>query len=479
MGIASIAFDGMQCDTINSFNSSVDQCLFARTRDDCFDEEGWIDYPLLFYCGIGATSRVLPLVVSACLLIVYFLALGATAEDFMCPSLESIAKSLRLSENIAVSTRCLKVTSKKIMTFSATQGVTFLALGNGAPDIFSSIAGIRQSRPELVMGELFGGGIFVATIVAGAVLVTGNFKVMERPICRDIFFYAASCFVVWSIAYVGTIYLWEAITVLVVYVLYIVVVIVGRIIYMRQEAADNALPAIVITGCSEMQSCGHTSAASGAGSRRESVISVSKILKTSRHRLHSTSSSFNSADPLPVNDGVSRSRKEGRIHDFVSRVIPFSWTKLKHESVFSIVVTILRVPIDVILNLTVPAIDPEDANESWSQILNCLHLITGPLLIATAAGGGAVSLSGIPCLVIVAAIGLLFAVGVFFTSDPASPPVYYPIFSLLAFLVSCCWIYSLASEVVALLETVGFLLNISEAILGLTVLAWGDYKHYT
>ena len=40
------------------------------------------------------------------------------------------------------------------------KGVTFLAFGNGAPDIFSSLAGIAQSRPELVIGELFGKQLF-------------------------------------------------------------------------------------------------------------------------------------------------------------------------------------------------------------------------------------------------------------------------------------------------------------------------------
>lgn len=96
-------FDGFDCPEVNSFNNSVDQCLFVRTQDECFDENGWIDYPLLFYCGIGAVSKIMPLFVSSLLLVLYFLALGATAEDFLCPSLESISKTLRLSENIAVS----------------------------------------------------------------------------------------------------------------------------------------------------------------------------------------------------------------------------------------------------------------------------------------------------------------------------------------------------------------------------------------
>lgn len=350
--------------------------------------------------------------------------------------------------------------------------MTFLALGNGAPDIFASIAGIRQSRPELVMGELFGGGIFVTTVVAGAILLTGSFKVMERPICRDIFFYAASCFVVWSIAYVGTIFLWEAITILVVYALYIGVVVVGRIIYAKQRIVQNTIPSVVITACSDTQPV--CQSAEQMYDRRESVHSVSKILKIARSR-NSSASSFNSADPLPVHDDViTRPRKTNRGHEFAMQLLPFKWKELRHESIFTIAMTIVKSPIQLVLLLTIPVIDPEDASESWSQILNCLHLITGPLILATAAGAGSVSIRGFPCLVIVAMIGVCLALAVFFTSKPDSPPVYYPAFSLLAFVISCCWIYTLASEVVALLETLGFMLNVSEAILGLTVLAWGN-----
>lgn len=36
------------------------------------------------------------------------------------------------------------------------QGVTFMAFGNSASDIFSSIAGIKHAKAELVIGQLFG-----------------------------------------------------------------------------------------------------------------------------------------------------------------------------------------------------------------------------------------------------------------------------------------------------------------------------------
>ena len=80
-------------------------------------------------------------------------------------------------------------------------GVTILAFGNGAPDIFSSIAGISNARPELVIGELFGAGVFVTTAVAGAVCWVSPFHVMERPFLRDLTFYICAGFWAFMIFY--------------------------------------------------------------------------------------------------------------------------------------------------------------------------------------------------------------------------------------------------------------------------------------
>ena len=52
----------------------------------------------------------------------------------------------------------------------------------------SSILYSSSSSSELVLGELFGAGIFVSTAVAGAVCLTTPFKIMERPFLRDVTF---------------------------------------------------------------------------------------------------------------------------------------------------------------------------------------------------------------------------------------------------------------------------------------------------
>jgi len=53
-------------------------------------------------------------------------------------------------------------------------GVTLLALGNGAPDLSSSIAAVRSGNYPLALGSLTGGIMFVGCIVAGRIITTSG-----------------------------------------------------------------------------------------------------------------------------------------------------------------------------------------------------------------------------------------------------------------------------------------------------------------
>uniref|UniRef100_A0A914ZFY0 Sodium/calcium exchanger membrane region domain-containing protein n=1 Tax=Panagrolaimus superbus TaxID=310955 RepID=A0A914ZFY0_9BILA len=95
-----------------------------------------------------------------------------TADDFFCLSISTIVDHLKISQSLA--------------------GITLMAFGNGAPDIFSTIASVLNTkRPKagLAIGDLLGGGAFVTTIVFSTVIITKPFKAAKWATLRDLSFY--------------------------------------------------------------------------------------------------------------------------------------------------------------------------------------------------------------------------------------------------------------------------------------------------
>src|ERR1700733_876014 len=75
---------------------------------------------------------------------------------------------------------------------------------------------------------------------------------------------------------------------------------------------------------------------------------------------------------------------------------------------------------------------------------------------------------------IVFGVTIVIAIIVYFTSKYEEPPVYHWVFAYIGFVIAVCWIYALANEVVDLLQAIGVIFDLSDLILGLTVLAWGN-----
>ena len=73
--------------------------------------------------------------------------LGSTADAYLSPALEAISDKLKCSESLA--------------------GVTLLALGNGAPDVFASISAGGTDAPSvnLQVAALTGSALFITTVV--------------------------------------------------------------------------------------------------------------------------------------------------------------------------------------------------------------------------------------------------------------------------------------------------------------------------
>uniref|UniRef100_A0A023G2P6 Putative sodium/potassium/calcium exchanger 6 n=1 Tax=Amblyomma triste TaxID=251400 RepID=A0A023G2P6_AMBTT len=215
---AAIEFMAVSCRDVTSLNLT-DRCEFVRSEPSCVPNMGLVNYLEIIYCLLGPEHYVESLLLTVAWLLVLFVGLGVTSGDFLTPALFVISKTLHMSQNMA--------------------GVTLLAFGNGSPDIFAALAGVRQGSYELVIGGLIGGGIFVTTVVAGSVFLTKPFKLAGRPFTRDCVFYFSAAAWAFYMFYTGEITMLHAIGFICLYCVYMALVVVSGILYQRYLAKEQ------------------------------------------------------------------------------------------------------------------------------------------------------------------------------------------------------------------------------------------------
>lgn len=116
--------------------------------------------------------------------------------------------------------------------------MTFLAFGNGAPDIFSAIAAVSSAKGGdvgLAFGALFGAGVFVTTVVAGTICLIQPFRSIQRPLLRDIIFFIVASFAAYVAMYDGEIQLVESAGFIIMYAVYLVILIGGHLINRKMK----------------------------------------------------------------------------------------------------------------------------------------------------------------------------------------------------------------------------------------------------
>ena len=74
---------------------AVLRCYFAKNNDNCSDADGFVHYIILLYCTFGKTLFPLAIILYLAWLLVLFIALAVSADDYFCPAIEIISKVLR------------------------------------------------------------------------------------------------------------------------------------------------------------------------------------------------------------------------------------------------------------------------------------------------------------------------------------------------------------------------------------------------
>jgi len=180
-----------------------DQCAFIKAN--CDDEEaGLLSYLSFYYCILPQAQPVAFIIIVIWLALL-FTTIGIAASDFFCINLSTIASVLGMSESMA--------------------GVTFLAFGNGSPDVFSTFAAMSTHSGSMAVGELIGAAGFITAVVAGSMALVREFKVGKKTFVRDVgFFIIAASFSMVFLAD-GALYFWECCVMIGFYLFYVAIVV--------------------------------------------------------------------------------------------------------------------------------------------------------------------------------------------------------------------------------------------------------------
>ena len=190
-----------------------DQCSFVRTS--CPDhEDGLFSYLQFYYCSLPKAKPVafIILILWLCLL---FNTIGIAASDFLCINLSTLANVLGMSESLT--------------------GVTFLAFGNGSPDVFSTFAAMRSNSGSLAIGELIGAATFITSVVAGSMALVRPFKVARRSFFRDVGFFVVAVSFSTVLVADGHIRIWESAVMVGLYCFYVAMVVTWHWYLVRQR----------------------------------------------------------------------------------------------------------------------------------------------------------------------------------------------------------------------------------------------------
>ncbi|GMS83929.1 hypothetical protein PENTCL1PPCAC_6104 [Pristionchus entomophagus] len=458
--------DDIYCKPDPSWNFT-DTCNYIQDTDAC-GAGGYLEWATFVYCCEDPVAKWFIVAGGVLFLILMFMMLQSSADDFFSPNLGTIVAHLNMSESVA--------------------GVTFLAFGNGAPDIFGAIASVLSSpqpKADLALGGLIGAAIFVTLIVHAAVVLTTPFRCSIWSTLRDLsFFVVTATLILCFFLFFDQIEIWQPLTFLGIYLIYVTAVFTSEYFKKRRKAKNREEDSVVDIPVSRRSSVIPAINVIDELGEKES-ISKESVLRRRSTVLHNYETE-DQDDLVVMHNKVYhrdslRSRTETMRQSFaqsniglVAQLFAFLSVDYGEEEEPSMALRIktwIFWPLVTIFKLTIPL-----AEAPWSKLLACIHAILVPqcvlfntqfMLFAPIEGG-----PGLYAYVPVISILLIVLILCVFSNE--EPRFYKPIYSIFGFITSVVWIYFISSEVVDVVNMLGIVSGVNQAVLGLTLIAWAN-----
>ncbi|KAF8356449.1 hypothetical protein PRIPAC_98072 [Pristionchus pacificus] len=453
------------------------RCDYVQKTDACAGG-GYLQWTTYVYCDDDEVGNWFIVAEGVIFLLFLFLMLSTSADDFFCPNISTIVNKLCISENLA--------------------GVTFMAFGNGAPDVFTSLASVVTSptpRADLALGGLLGGALFVTLIVLSGVVLVRPFKAAIFSSLRDLtFFLITMGLILLFFLLSDKVEIWQPLLFIGVYAFYVLTVLTTEYVKKRkrrraEEDARAAAPEITVTLDGEtmdtelkvMHRLDALRKSATSISRRSVVISS---FTGNAHEIVIEDSEEDGSNDFIISQQETRDKRRHKpsinhiiltgTKGVVSNILGYFAPEFEDEepSRFQRVKTYFLWPITTLFKLTVPLSAAE-----WSKPVAILLSILSPqaflfntqLLRITPVEGG----PGVHAYAPIVSVMLIVLILLTTTMDQ-EPRFYKIIFSLAGFVMSVSWMYCIANEVVGAVSMIGVVTGIDQAILGLTVISWAN-----
>ncbi|RKP20882.1 hypothetical protein ROZALSC1DRAFT_27670 [Rozella allomycis CSF55] len=324
--------------------------------------------------------------------------------------------------------KSLEIISQYLKLSPDVAGVTLLAIGNGAPDFFTALTG-TQEKAGMVFGSSVGSGLFITTFVLG----------IKSDFCD---------------------------------------------VDIEKPSSDTT----VSSGAIEMQTTlSRKESIQFFVSERQNSLSKVSFVKNIILFLLSVVGVVAIAQTSLIANEDKIVKDVSNETTFNFRHLPkylIDYSGFHNLNLIDRIIFILKSPIELISILSVPPLLDDmdiDQNNAWkfeSLVLYRIRLVINPFcsffLILFLSGKLNENINGFPLSYIVMTLSFIFSLIFAKTSSWKSPPVYNLLIVIYAFVVTIFWIYAVTQDVVELLQTIGMVLKIKDAVLGIIILAWGN-----
>ena len=304
-----------------------------------------INFYQFCYCDFTLTWEgyvIFFLLMILAILFMFYL-IGLTAERWVAPALGKIAEIMHMSQNLA--------------------GVTFVALGNGAPDVIGAVVASGSTSPDgtnLAIGALIGSCLMLTHLVSFLVtfVTKGNIVPMKKALyLRDMGFLLLVVIVLGIFFFIKVFTWWVGLLFLCIYLLYLTTSIIMERVLLQDKKDDKEVADVDLDPNK---------------TRVDRSDSVSAKL-IPNEGVNSTKDNYMATTELPINEGddnkdtpsILPTKKRSAWTMISAKLYLFRLIKEEEETskmgfVSKIVYYIIKLPCNIIIQLTMFPVDEGD-----------------------------------------------------------------------------------------------------------------------